>query len=61
MNVRSSFDEGGTWRTYNNTVGNGGVRIDDDHAEYSDMTLIGNGAIGVLYEAGAARFRDEIR
>lgn len=25
------------------------------------MTLIGNGAIGALYEAGAGRFRDEIR
>ncbi|MEV0614391.1 sialidase family protein [Nonomuraea sp. NPDC050404] len=61
MNVRSSFDEGATWRNYNNTVNNAGVRIDADHAGYSDMTLIGNGAIGVLYEAGAARFRDEIR
>ncbi|WP_084773627.1 sialidase family protein [Nonomuraea candida] len=61
MNVRSSFDEGATWRTYDNKVGNAGVRIDGDHAGYSDMTLIGNGAIGVLYEAGAARFRDEIR
>ncbi|MFC7038954.1 sialidase family protein [Nonomuraea rubra] len=61
MNVRSSFDEGATWRDYNGTVNNAGVRIDGDHAGYSDLTLIGNGAIGVLYEAGAARFRDEIR
>ncbi|MDP4511801.1 sialidase family protein [Nonomuraea turcica] len=61
MNVRSSFDEGMTWRNWDDTVNNAGVRIDDDHAGYSDMTLIGNGAIGVLYEAGAARFRDEIR
>jgi sialidase-1 len=61
MNVRSSFDEGATWRNYNNTINNAGVRIDGDHAGYSDMTLTGNGAIGVLYEAGAARFRDEIR
>ncbi|MFF5212286.1 exo-alpha-sialidase [Streptosporangium sp. NPDC000396] len=61
MNVRSSFDEGATWRDHTNRVDNVGVRIDDDHAGYSDMTLTGNGAIGVLYEAGAARFRDEIR
>lgn len=61
MNVRSSFDEGATWRNWDGTVNNAGVRIDGDHAGYSDMTLIGNGAIGVLYEAGTARFRDEIR
>ncbi|MEV0830094.1 sialidase family protein [Nonomuraea rubra] len=61
MNVRSSFDEGTTWRTYDNKAGNAGVRIDGDHAGYSDLTLIGNGAIGVLYEAGVVRFRDEIR
>ncbi|TYB61833.1 exo-alpha-sialidase [Nonomuraea sp. PA05] len=61
MNVRSSFDEGATWRGYDGSTGNAGVRIDADHAGYSDMTLLGNGAIGVLYEAGAARFRDEIR
>ncbi|GAA2213633.1 hypothetical protein GCM10009850_090960 [Nonomuraea monospora] len=61
MNVRSSFDEGATWRDYDGSTGNAGVRIDGDHAGYSDMTLLGNGAIGVLYEAGAARFRDEIR
>ncbi|MEV0999345.1 sialidase family protein [Nonomuraea sp. NPDC050202] len=61
MNVRSSFDEGATWRNYNGTTDNAGVRIDADHAGYSDMALLGNGAIGVLYEAGAARFRDEIR
>lgn len=61
LNVRSSFDEGTTWRDYDNTTDNAGIRIDGDHAGYSDMTLIGNGAIGVLYEAGAARFRDEIR
>ncbi|WP_101790285.1 sialidase family protein [Nonomuraea indica] len=61
MNVRSSFDEGATWRNWDGTVDNAGVRIDGDHAGYSDMTLIGNGAIGVLYEAGTARFRDEIR
>ncbi|MFI7446444.1 exo-alpha-sialidase [Nonomuraea sp. NPDC049714] len=61
MNVRSSFDEGTTWRDHDDTAGEAGVRIDGDHAGYSDMTLIGNGAIGVLYEAGAARFRDEIR
>ncbi|GAA3661172.1 hypothetical protein GCM10022224_025750 [Nonomuraea antimicrobica] len=61
MNVRSSFDEGATWRNYDNSTNNAGVRIDNDHAGYSEMTLIGNGAIGVLYEAGAVRFRDEIR
>ncbi|WP_188189122.1 sialidase family protein [Nonomuraea sp. SYSU D8015] len=61
MNVRSSFDEGTTWRDYNGTLNPKGVRIDDDFAAYSDMVLIGNGAIGVLYEAGENRFRDEIR
>jgi sialidase-1 len=61
LNVRSSFDEGATWRNYDNSTGNAGIRIDGDHAGYSDMALIGNGAIGVLYEAGTARFRDEIR
>ncbi|MEV4011302.1 sialidase family protein [Nonomuraea angiospora] len=61
MNVRSSFDEGATWRNYDNSTNNAGVRIDGDHAGYSDMALLGNGAIGVLYEAGANRFRDEIR
>ncbi|MBB5777085.1 sialidase family protein [Nonomuraea jabiensis] len=61
MNVRSSFDEGATWRNYDNSTNNAGVRIDGDHAGYSDMTLLGNGAIGVLYEAGVNRFRDEIR
>ncbi|MFI7127664.1 exo-alpha-sialidase [Nonomuraea sp. NPDC050153] len=61
MNVRSSFDEGATWRNYDNSTDNAGVRIDGDHAGYSDMTLLGNGAVGVLYEAGLTRFRDEIR
>ncbi|MEU6719040.1 sialidase family protein [Nonomuraea sp. NPDC046802] len=61
MNVRSSFDEGATWKNWNNAVDNSGIRIDDHHAGYSDMVLIGNGAIGVLYEAGVDRFRDEIR
>ncbi|MEV4089291.1 hypothetical protein ACGFJC_43610 [Nonomuraea fuscirosea] len=61
MNVRSSFDEGTTWRHHDGAAGNAGIRIDADHAGYSDMTLAGNGAIGVLYEAGSARFRDEIR
>ncbi|MET7332486.1 sialidase family protein [Nonomuraea sp. NPDC005650] len=61
MNVRSSFDEGATWRNYDNSTNNAGVRIDGDHAGYSDLALLGNGAIGVLYEAGVNRFRDEIR
>ncbi|NJP97014.1 exo-alpha-sialidase [Nonomuraea sp. FMUSA5-5] len=61
MNVRSSFDEGTTWRDHDGAIDNAGVRIDGDHAGYSDLALLGNGAIGVLYEAGAARFRDEIR
>ncbi|MEO3868042.1 sialidase family protein [Nonomuraea sp. B12E4] len=61
MNVRSSFDEGATWRHWDGSAGPAGIRIDDDHAGYSDMTLIGDGAIGVLYEAGVNRFRDEIR
>ncbi|WP_308169055.1 sialidase family protein [Nonomuraea sp. NEAU-A123] len=61
MNVRSSFDEAATWDNYDGTPNHAGVRIDSDHAGYSDMTLAGNGAIGVLYEAGASRFRDEIR
>ncbi|MFI6733563.1 hypothetical protein ACIBI9_11605 [Nonomuraea sp. NPDC050451] len=46
MNVRSSFDEGATWRNYDNSTN----RIDGDHAGCSDMALLGNGAIGVLYE-----------
>ncbi|MEU6789335.1 sialidase family protein [Nonomuraea angiospora] len=61
MNVRSSFDEGATWQNWDGNVNNAGLRIDNDHGGYSDMVLIGNGAIGVLYEAGVIRFRDEIR
>ncbi|MEU7900472.1 sialidase family protein [Nonomuraea sp. NPDC049152] len=61
LNVRSSFDDGSTWRDQDGAIDNTGVLIDEDHAGYSDMTVIGNGAIGVLYEAGEARFRDEIR
>uniref|UniRef100_UPI003F49A001 sialidase family protein n=1 Tax=Nonomuraea sp. CA-252377 TaxID=3240003 RepID=UPI003F49A001 len=61
MSVRSSYDDGVTWRDDNGTVDAKGVLIDSDHAGYSDMTVIGNGAIGVLYEAGPRRFREEIR
>ncbi|MFF5206603.1 hypothetical protein [Streptosporangium sp. NPDC000396] len=39
MNVRSSFDEGATWRDHANRVDNAGVRIDDDHTGY-DVCLI---------------------
>jgi len=40
--VRASVDDGNTWNT--------GVCVQPNGAAYSDMTILGNGDIGVLYE-----------
>jgi len=56
MTIRSSYDEGKTWETAAN-----GYRITSDWSGYSDMTIIGTGEIGLLYEAGTVDARDQIR
>ncbi|MGH8791208.1 MAG: sialidase family protein [Stackebrandtia sp.] len=48
MTIRSSFDEGGTWQTVSE-----GTQITDSRAGYSNMTLLANGEIGLVYEGGA--------
>ncbi|HEY6737478.1 MAG TPA: sialidase family protein [Actinopolymorphaceae bacterium] len=56
LTIYSSYDEGATWRDP--------VRITTDRSGYSDMVEIGNGTIGLMYEAGAypgGDARDEIR
>ncbi|WP_114559045.1 sialidase family protein [Desertihabitans aurantiacus] len=60
MFVRSSYDDGRTWQAWDGSEDPVGVEIDPDHAGYSDMVSTRRG-IGVLYEAGEVRFRDEIR
>ncbi|ADD45465.1 sialidase family protein [Stackebrandtia nassauensis] len=59
MTIRSSFDEGKTWQSVDE-----GTVIDEDRAGYSNMAVLGNGDIGLLYEAGAypdGDARDDIR
>lgn len=60
MFVRSSFDDGATWTAWDGAADPEGVEIDTDHAGYSDLVNTDRG-IGVLYEAGEVRFRDEVR
>lgn len=59
MTIRSSYDEGKTWDSVDE-----GTVIDADRAGYSNMAVLGNGDIGLLYEAGAypdGDARDDIR
>ena len=43
VTVRTSLDEGATW--------NDGILLCPEYSAYSDMTILKNGDIGVLYEA----------
>ncbi|MEV4440807.1 sialidase family protein, partial [Streptomyces sp. NPDC049577] len=57
MTIRSSYDEGRTWEGAER-----GRKVTSDWSGYSDMTAIGGGALaGLLYEAGKADARQEIR
>jgi sialidase-1 len=56
MMIRSSWDEGATWDSVDR-----GMVVTTDWSGYSDMALLGDGAVGLLYEAGAEDARDEIR
>ncbi|TDU91731.1 sialidase-1 [Kribbella voronezhensis] len=56
MTIRSSFDEGRTWQSVAD-----GTRITSDWSGYSDMTVLGTGEIGLLYEGGTVDARDQIR
>ncbi|WP_436840053.1 exo-alpha-sialidase [Streptomyces abikoensis] len=56
MTVRSSYDEGHTWESAER-----GRLVTADWSGYSDMAVIGQGTSGLLYEAGKADARQEIR
>ncbi|MGP3968753.1 exo-alpha-sialidase [Streptomyces sp. 6N223] len=56
MVVRSSWDDGATWEGVDR-----GMLVTTDWAGYSDMIGLGDGAVGLLYEAGAEDAREEIR
>ncbi len=56
MTVRSSYDQGRTWEGAER-----GRRVTGDWSGYSDMAVAGPGTVGLLYEAGRADARQEIR
>ncbi|KOV66638.1 laminin G [Streptomyces sp. AS58] len=56
MMIRSSYDGGRTWDSVDR-----GTVVSTDWSGYSDLAPIGTGAVGLLYEAGTADARDEIR
>ncbi|MCC3779381.1 glycoside hydrolase, partial [Streptomyces sp. UNOB3_S3] len=56
MTIRSSYDEGRTWESAER-----GRRVTADWSGYSDMAVIGPDTTGLLYEAGKADARQEIR
>ncbi|RBM06893.1 sialidase family protein [Streptomyces sp. PT12] len=56
MMIRSSWDEGRTWDATDR-----GAVLTTDWAGYSDMAETADGAVALLYEAGAVDARDEIR
>ncbi|RKN08158.1 sialidase family protein [Streptomyces radicis] len=56
MMIRSSWDEGRTWDSADR-----GAVLTTDWAGYSDMAETADGAVALLYEAGAVDARDEIR
>jgi sialidase-1 len=57
MVIRSSFDEGKTWQS----VAESTDVTTDLYSGYSDMALLANGEIGLLYEGGATDARDQVR
>ncbi|MGW8065427.1 exo-alpha-sialidase [Streptomyces ziwulingensis] len=56
MAVRSSYDGGATWDSVDR-----GTVVTRDWSGYSDLVAVDEGTVGLLYEAGAADARDEIR
>ncbi|MET9775906.1 sialidase family protein [Streptomyces sp. NPDC006367] len=56
MTVRSSYDGGATWDSVDRST-----VITRDWAGYSDMVAVDGTTVGLLYEAGTADARDEIR
>ncbi|PHQ48199.1 laminin G [Streptomyces cinnamoneus] len=56
MTIRSSYDQGRTWESAEL-----GRRVTADWSGYSDMAVIAPGTTGLLYEAGKADARQEIR
>lgn len=57
MVIRSSYDEGKTWQG----VADSADVTSDLYSGYSDMAMLANGEIGLLYEGGAADARDQVR
>ncbi|MEV5509988.1 sialidase family protein [Streptomyces orinoci] len=56
MTIRSSYDQGQSWEAAEH-----GRRITADWSGYSDMSVVAPGTVGLLYEAGKADARQEIR
>ncbi|MEV4870653.1 sialidase family protein [Streptomyces syringium] len=56
MTIRSSYDQGRTWEGVDR-----GRAVTADWSGYSDMTVVGRTTTGLLYEAGKADARDEMR
>ncbi|MFI9237723.1 exo-alpha-sialidase [Streptomyces sp. NPDC053079] len=56
LTIRSSYDQGRTWESAER-----GRRVTADWSGYSDMAVVGPGTTGLLYEAGKADARQEIR
>ncbi|MGP4111360.1 exo-alpha-sialidase [Streptomyces sp. 4N509B] len=56
MSVRSSWDGGATWEGVDRAL-----RVTTDWSGYSDMVVLGDGAVGLLYEGGPEDARDQIR
>ncbi|MEV6670718.1 sialidase family protein [Streptomyces sp. NPDC051162] len=56
MTIRSSYDQGRTWESVER-----GRRVTSDWSGYSDLAVVSPGTAGLLYEAGRADAKDEIR
>nr|WP_229328978.1 sialidase family protein [Streptomyces sp. UNOC14_S4] len=56
MTIRSSYDQGRTWESAER-----GRRVTADWSGYSDLAALAPDTAGLLYEAGRANARDEIR
>ncbi|MEV7073951.1 sialidase family protein [Streptomyces sp. NPDC093990] len=56
MTIRSSYDGGRTWDTPDRAT-----VVTEDWSGYSDLAPADEGTVGLLYEAGTADARDEIR
>ncbi|WP_162907362.1 sialidase family protein [Allorhizocola rhizosphaerae] len=57
MVIRSSYDEGRTWQS----AAEGADVTTDTFSGYSDMQMLANGEIGLIYEGGATDARDQVR